>query len=156
MPSSVVGSSCGNGGISPEGVFSFVPEQDGTVCLTTERSAYDTVLFVREAVCSDANAEVACNDTDRAFTGGDQSVVEFEATQGTEYFIIVVEFGSIGQFLLSGSYGPCAESRPETCNTNCECGDGLDCENGRCIRRCELDTGAQTRECLSGKHLYGC
>lgn len=139
-PSSVVGSSCGNGGISPEAVFSFVADQDGSVCLSTERSVYDTVLFVREAVCGDAQAEVACNDTDREFTGGDQSAVEFEVTSGVEYFVIVDGFGSIGQFLLSGSYGTCAEVRPETCNNNCPCGDGLECDGGRCIRPCESDT----------------
>ena len=138
--SNVVGSSCGNGGISPEAVFSFIADRDATVCLTTERSAYDTVLFVRADSCTDASTEVACNDTDREYTGGDQSVVEFEITTGTEYFVIVDGFGSIGDFVLSGSYGTCAETRPETCNDAYPCDEGLDCESGRCIRRCEMDT----------------
>ena len=139
-PSSVVGSSCGNGGISPEAVFSFVAEQTGPVCLTTERSSYDTVLFVRAADCTNAEAEVACNDSDREFTGGDQSVVEFEITEGTEYFVIVDGFGSIGNFVLSGSYGSCADTRPETCSDQFPCEMGEECEAGRCIRRCEMDT----------------
>ena len=138
--STVVGSSCGNGGISPEAVFSFVADQDGTVCLSTERSAYDTVLFVRAAECTNPDAEVACNDSGREFTGGDQSVVEFSATQGTEYFIIVDGFGSIGNFVLSGSYGTCAEARPQTCSETFACDEGSECEAGRCIRRCEMDT----------------
>ena len=64
-PSNISGSSCGNGGVSPESVFSFVAEQSGPICISTERSNYDTVLFVRASNCEDPEAEVTTTPTVR-------------------------------------------------------------------------------------------
>ena len=57
------------------------------------------------------------------FTEGEQSVVEFQAVAGVDYFIIVVGFGAVGDYYLSAAYGRCADVRPVTCNAEFPCVD---------------------------------
>ncbi len=80
--------SCGGGG--GEAVYEYTPSTSGLVTASTCGSSADTVLFVREGMCS-GGTELACNDD----TCGLGSEVSFMATAGTTYFIVVDNFDTV-------------------------------------------------------------
>jgi cysteine-rich repeat protein len=81
----------------PEKVFAWTPARSGVATIDTCGSSYDTVLYVREAICEDTSRDIACNDD---FCGVGSSVFP-EVQAGTTYFIFVDGFGaSSGSFTL--------------------------------------------------------
>ena len=81
----------GTDGAGPEFVFSFVPEQSGFACFTTDGSGYDTVLHVRGATCADVNTQVGCNDDAGE---GVRSKLSVEVTAGETYHLFVDGYAS--------------------------------------------------------------
>jgi hypothetical protein len=95
-------------------VYRWTAPDSGTVCAHTNGSDYDTVLYV-QTTCGDAGTDVGCDDD-----GGDgvQSEVEFTASAGTTYYVIVDGFGasSAGAYALTLRRGPCDLPAGETCD----------------------------------------
>lgn len=95
---------CGSNS-GPDVAHLFRPTTSSTYCASTAGSSFDTILYVREGSCEAAGNELACNDD----SGGLQSVVEFAARAGQEYYIIVDSYGDAsGQYALNVSQGPCS------------------------------------------------
>ncbi len=120
-------------GRGPEAVFSFVPNASGSVCLSTEGSDYDTVLYVNEGGCD--GTAVACNDDNRDVTESNRAAIELTVADGsTEYTVFVDGFSnsSRGIFRLSSTDGPCATNPPAECNDDFPCRDVALCESGEC------------------------
>ncbi len=88
----------------PEAIYRLQVIGGGQVCLTTEGSDFDTVLYVRTD-CADADTEVGCND-DNAM--GLRSTVELDAEVGVTYFVFVDGYGiGQGDYILTVSEGAC-------------------------------------------------
>jgi cysteine-rich repeat protein len=84
----------------PEEVYSWTPSRGGIATIDTCTSTFDTVLYIRQAVCEAPPAQIACNDD--ACAPGSRVTPFVEA--GTTYFIFVDGFsGSSGLFLLNVS-----------------------------------------------------
>ena len=99
----------GTGGCGGDGgrdvVYAVQLTGDGTICLDTVGSEYDTVLYVREGDCAEG-PEVGCNDD---FDEGLASQLELQATGGVTYFIYVDAVGdAVGNHVLTTTLGPCA------------------------------------------------
>ncbi len=134
----VAAGACGGQGESPEQVHRFVAPADGTYCASTGGSAFDTVLYVRADDC--AGAELGCND-DSPVAGDVQSAVEFDATAGAAYALVVDGFTDFdgnpaaGDFTLRITAGPCAVAcvvdgdcaAGERCGADGLCAPGLGC-----------------------------
>jgi hypothetical protein len=126
----------GSDGAGPEYVFSVVPEQTGTVCISTDGSSYDSVLHIREAICADSTAQVQCDDD-----GGEsvRSTLAVELTAGETYYLFVDGFGttSQGAFRLTSFYSPNGNCDviPE-CFSDEQCQDGERCTGGQCGGGC--------------------
>ena len=91
-----------------------------TVTLSTDGSAFDTVLSVR-AACDDAEAELACDDD-----GGDgtRSRLRFEAQADTDYFVFVDGYnGAGGLYTLELRVPPVLVA----------CDDATPCDEGACL-----------------------
>ena len=91
--------------------YSWVPDSEGTYCITTDESTFDTVLSVWNATCSE---ELACDDDggttpiDGSFVR--TSAIEFVATAGERYIILVDgnhRDSDFGSFTLDVASGPC-------------------------------------------------
>ena len=108
-PTAVSGS-CGGAGA--EQVVVFNPPADGAYCLSTQGSQFSTALYVREAVCSDASAEIACG-TSRSVRPGMSTTsfatVDIDVQSELTYYIFVdgLSAGSSGPWALSLSSGTC-------------------------------------------------
>ena len=93
-------STCSFGAGGGEAVFQFELEDPMEVlmCVNTERSSIDTVLHVREAMCSSDEAEIACDDD-----GGESttSSTSFAAQPDTTYYIVVDSYSTEGNFVLT-------------------------------------------------------
>ncbi len=147
---------CGGGAQSAENVHVFVPEAAGVYCVTTARSAYDTVLHVRTA-CADAASEIACND-DNEIAGGTRSALELDAVAGTPYFIYVDGYGaSVGAYQLRVLPGACVEL-PE-CEADGDCDGGV-CFEGACVECADdahCDDGVcESNACVECRDDAGC
>lgn len=92
---------CAGGGA--EKVFSFSVNAATPVCLDTDGSDFDTVLYVRADACGDAQAELACNDDEL----GIQSQVALMATPGVTYYVVVDGYNRSGEFVLNMAEGDC-------------------------------------------------
>jgi len=92
---------CAGGGA--EKVFSFTVDAATPVCIDTDGSDFDTVLYVRADACVDAQAEVACNDDEL----GIQSQVGMMANPGVTYYVAVDGYNRSGEFVLNMSEGNC-------------------------------------------------
>jgi hypothetical protein len=99
-PQALNGECAGRGA---EKVFSFTVDAETPVCLDTDGSDFDTVLYVRADACVDAEAEVACND-DRL---GIQSQVAMMAAPGVTYYVVVDGYNVSGEFVLNMAEGNC-------------------------------------------------
>ena len=84
-------------------VHLFRPAGPGPICADTVGSGYDTALHVRAGDCDDLEAEVACNDD----AVGLRSRVEFNAVEGTAYYIIVDGYNGEGAYQLNIQQGAC-------------------------------------------------
>jgi hypothetical protein len=76
---------------SPESVVVIELDADSSVTVETIAPDVDTVLHVRERLCDDEGAEIACNDD-----GGDMndSLLTFSAAAGVTYYVFVDGFGA--------------------------------------------------------------
>ena len=116
------GSTCGALAESPEKVFSFTPDRDSRVCISTEGSDFDTVLHVREEVCEQLDAQANCPDEadmtrcndDSGENGERTSALTLNTIAGQEYFIFIDGFGAdaSGNFRLEINEGACGEQPP--------------------------------------------
>ena len=99
---------------SQEVAHVFTPEAGGVYCFNTGGSGFDTVLYVREAVCDDPEAERACNDDSAEIAGDLQSALDLELAAGTTYYIFVDGYGlnSSGDYVLTVSAGACEALPP--------------------------------------------
>jgi hypothetical protein len=129
---------CGGGG--PEVVFA-LPAGLGTVCATTEGSAFDTVLYARTA-CGDSETETACSDDDlEALT----SRVTVPAAEGDRFlFVDGFDIAEVGDFTLTLTSGACA------CRSDADCGENERCLEGACVAvpdgGCLIDADCQQGE----------
>jgi Cys-rich repeat protein len=149
------GGRCGGGPASGESVWAMAFDGAGTVCVSLEGSAYDTVLHVRTG-CDDPASEIACNDDDFAVTGGLQSALSLDVAADQTYFLFVDGYtgadGEVneGDYVLNVAPGPCAA----LCEVDADCGDGEVCVEGRCAEApgCveDADCGAG-QVCLFGQ-----
>ena len=93
------------GGDGAEVVFSFSVDTNTSVCIDSNGSGYDTVLYVRTPACG-GGAEVVCDDD-----GGDslQSQVGFEAVAGEEYYVFLDAYSDGGgdDWVLNVALAPC-------------------------------------------------
>ena len=96
---------------APEVVHQIQFDENTPVCVTTQGSAFDTVLSVRRALC--VGGEIACND-DIAEQEIVQSKLQFDAVAGTPYFIVVdgwnLSAPKSGEYVLSINQGRCADA----------------------------------------------
>ena len=102
--------SCGGGPASPEAIYAFAVDAATPVCLDTNGSALDTVLYVR-TTCDDAASELGCNDDNGA--GGFWSRLQVQAVPGVDYFVYVDGYTSAfagpsaGAYTLNVTLGAC-------------------------------------------------
>lgn len=108
--------------VSPETVFAWTPGASGTATIDTcdaAATAFDTVLYVREAACR-GGAQLACNDDTtgcNTAAGEKGSRVTLPVTAGQTYFLVVDGAnGAAGAFRLNVS-GPAPPPA---------CADGVD------------------------------
>ena len=97
--------SCSLGEGGREVVYRFEPAIAGPYCLSTERSDYDTILYVR-GTCEDAATELACDD-DSAL--GVTSELELITEPGGVYYVFVDAYDAFdeGRYQLLVNEGPC-------------------------------------------------
>ena len=83
------------------------PEDSNTVCFSTGRSTFDTVLHIRTAGRASRRNELACNDDFQGLNLG--SAIEFDVSEGSEYFLILDSFDEDpnGRFLFEITPGNC-------------------------------------------------
>ena len=96
---------CGGEG-SQELVYRFTAPEAGPVCIDAAGLDYDTVLYLRQGECTDAEQEIACDDDGG---GNFDSQIEIEVQADVDYYLFVDGFGSlmVGSYQLSLSSGPC-------------------------------------------------
>jgi hypothetical protein len=114
------GGDCDRRGTGPEALFVLTVDATTPVCIDTEGSSYDTVLYVR-TICSDTESQEVCNDDAFDQGLGTRSLVEFQATAGTEYTVFLDAYFSGGAYTLNVQFAPCSEA--------VACADGLDNDN---------------------------
>ncbi len=81
-----------SGAGGPEAVFMWTSDVTGTMTIDTFGSEVgDTILYAHEGVCG-ADEDLACNDD----TDGLQSLITFEATAETVYYLFVEAWSGAG------------------------------------------------------------
>ena len=96
----------------------------GEVCVSTEGTGFDTVVYVR-SVCDGADSELACDDDSGE---GTTSRLTVPANDGPRFlFVDTFAEGVSGDFLVDVSAGPCA------CRADNECDFGSRCVDGACV-----------------------
>ena len=105
---------------SPEQVYTFVASDNGSICLNTFGSDFDTVLYVRSATCNNSVSEESCNDDDRSQSP--QSQIDMAVVAGERYFVFVdgYDLNDYGSFILNSANVSCAEESPTAPNNICE------------------------------------
>jgi hypothetical protein len=108
------GASCGMGGTSaPDATFLFTAPSTNLYTIDTFGSAFDTVLYVRDAACD--GAELACNDDS---LGTRQSQVTEPLTAGQSIVIVVDGYSTAsGAFRLNVSAATSPTSTPTSVPT---------------------------------------
>ncbi|MEE2789547.1 MAG: hypothetical protein VX589_19570 [Myxococcota bacterium] len=86
-----------------EAVYRFEPQQTGPVCMTTEGSSFDTVLYVRTTEC--AGGADQCNDD--VVGGTPWSALTLNAVLGETYYIFADAWGRSGRLSLNIIDGAC-------------------------------------------------
>jgi len=130
------GATCGGGGRGREVVAVLRLDDAARVRLTTEGSAFDTVLHVRTD-CADPDSEAACNDDDPEL--GLQSELVFDAVAAQDYYVFIDAFSE----QAGGVFRLLAEVVPaDFCGGDADCEPGEICEAGECISLDDGDAGA--------------
>lgn len=123
-PASFEGDSSGNqaeftgscGGVGPEEVSVFVPEESGVYCVKTEGSEIETALYIRAGICETTDTELACatsrkiGPNTRPFQRVEAGTAEIEITleAADTYFIFVDALENRGgSWVLKISQGGC-------------------------------------------------
>ncbi|MCA9524681.1 MAG: hypothetical protein KC549_00095, partial [Myxococcales bacterium] len=147
--------SCGGGGESAEIVFAFTLEASTLACLSTAGSRFDTVLYVRAGDCTDAAAEIACNDESMRAPGG-ASEIEGRFDAGVTYYVFLDRFddgqNAPADFRLDLLEGPCGQGPP--CEVDAQC-DGRCGPAGRCVG-CLADADCAVGRCDPGGRCAAC
>ncbi len=135
--------SCSDGAGASEQVFTWVAPEDGLACVSLAEAAFDTVLYVREADCGAAEAEVACNDDAEDLGLGVQSAVTVDVRAGVRYFAFVDGYagGDVpqsGDFALQIGRGPCRDGGRLRCADAADCPADRICDGGGCVE-CAVD-----------------
>ncbi|MEE2788505.1 MAG: PPC domain-containing protein, partial [Myxococcota bacterium] len=115
---------------SPEAVFRVEVDQGGDVCLSTEGSAFDTILQVRASRCD--GPVVVCSD-DGVEGVSQVSRLSFEAAVGTTYFVYIDGYEqSAGEYKLASRFGDCRGAILPECDDDNDCGRDQVCDAGVC------------------------
>ena len=93
------------GGRCAESVYHYRPQQGGPVCVTTEGSNFDTLLYVRRENCESGQAELACSDD--VEDGAAYSELQIQTQAGADYYIIADSWAGPGRLQLTISEGGC-------------------------------------------------
>jgi cysteine-rich repeat protein len=142
--SSTLTGSCG-GGSAPERAYEWTPAVSGTWTLSLCGSAYDTVLYVRDASCT---TDLACDDDSLC---GTPSRIDFAATAGQTYVIVVDGYAANhGSYTLTvsppvicgdGVIAGAEECDDANADPNDGCNDCRVCGNGVVSMPEECDDG---------------
>ena len=94
------------GGNGREAVIAWTPTASGTVCIDTQGSTYDTVLYAR-STCTSSSSQLACNDDAPGISP--RSEIAFDATAGVPVYVVVdaYSFSSGGAFEVNFRPGDC-------------------------------------------------
>ena len=137
------GGSCG--GTGAEAVYTLSIAGDSPLCLSTEGSNIDTVLYVRTD-CGDSSSEVGCNDD---YVGLDSSLT-LDALGNVTYYVFVDSYGQSGEYTLDLSVGDCAPRNiPERCDLS-----GDEDQNG--LADCDDPVCADSIECIGPISALAC
>lgn len=118
------------GGRGAEDVYTFSIAGDSPLCLSTEGSRLDTVLYVRSD-CGDPESEIACNDD----YFGLASALTINAEANLTYYVFVDSYSRNNDYTIHLNVGECPErSTPERCDqVGDEDQNGLsDCDDPAC------------------------
>jgi hypothetical protein len=144
---SVLDGSCGFSFAPPETVFALIPAADGTLFVNTNLGANagaDTIISVREAACTEASAEIACDEDVSAANFLTESLVPVVA--GRTYYVVIE--ASPGPFEGQVSFSLVL---PAPVGAPCDPGVGrVGCEAGA---RC-LDDGSGAFVCTAVSGLF--
>lgn len=87
-----------SGMLAPEAVYIWKPAVSGIWTVSTDGSAFDTLLYVRVASCS--GAELSCADSKNSASSGER--LQLDVTAGETYYIVVDGWSSeAGRYQLS-------------------------------------------------------
>jgi len=93
------------GGRCGEAVYHYRPQQGGQICVTTEGSNYDTVLYARQGQCANAAAEIACSDD--VEDGRPHSELQLNVQAGQDYYFVADAWSNSRRLELTVSQGAC-------------------------------------------------
>jgi len=131
--SDTMAGSCTDGIGGSETVYAITPDQDGLISASTDSGLtdFDTVLYVLSE-CGNTGTELACNDDIDAQGGNYSSYLEWDATAGTTYYLVVDGYDSAGGFELTIQLAICGDgtvSGDEQCDDGgTDGGDGCDAD----------------------------
>jgi hypothetical protein len=111
------------GGAGAEDVYELRIQHPKVVVATTNGSSTDTVVYIRNSMCTDATMELACNDD--TSPGNLASTVNASIVQPGTYYLVVDSKTATG-----GSYDLRVQflvGEGDPCTTGDDCGPGLVC-----------------------------
>ncbi|MBI5060064.1 hypothetical protein HZB60_09840 [candidate division KSB1 bacterium] len=92
---------CYNAG-GPDAIYTLTPTNDAAVIVSLCGSGFDTGLTVRTGGSCPGTTEVACNDDNGPSCTGTSSSLQFTATAGVTYWIVVDGYGTAnGNYTLN-------------------------------------------------------
>ncbi|MDP2313619.1 MAG: hypothetical protein Q8P41_11985, partial [Pseudomonadota bacterium] len=134
-------SSCSSSSYTPEDVsWSWTAPADGTYTVTTDDSAFDTVLSIWSSDCS---SEATCDDDDGDST---QSMETFTAVAGEQVVFAVDGYNASGAYVLSvysDAELDCTDGLDEDNDGFGDCDDS-DCESGDTCIELVCDDGGDS------------
>ena len=145
-------SSCGvDFGVS-EIAVSYTAPEDGTLAVTTNTAdsvGNDTILFARTGVCTDTDAEIACNDDTEAFL----SDISVPLAAG-ELVYVIIDGWNVGESGTAEFTWSAGLALGEDCTMGGTCGPGLYCDDagtGLCADALDLGEACdETVPCDAG------
>ena len=93
------------GGRCGEAVYHYRAPRAQQVCVSTEGSNYDTVLYARRGQCDQAGAELACSDD--APDGRAHSQLQLNLQAGQDYYFIADAWSNSRRLELTVTEGAC-------------------------------------------------
>ncbi len=135
--SDTMAGSCTDGIGGSEFVYSVTPDTSGLISATTDSGLtdFDTVLYILTD-CGDTGTEIACNDDIDGQGGNYSSYLEWDATAGTTYYIVVDGYDSAGGFELTVQQAICGDG---DVTGNEQCDDGGTAPNDGCDANCNWE-----------------